>query len=198
MKGVQEEQPQPATPSRLDLLRGWVSTHRRPAQAIAVVGILLLLASGYFAYLAQKESSAQVALRDRIGRFREIAAISPERLQEVTRKYERIKGAVPAGNLKETDVYQAVLNLASSETDLDVQMSYRGDSQAKVGNATYRVMSFSMTVSGPYDPVWQLLKEMDRPPEGLATLLLQKVSMSGTERASASADFVVYTELPKG
>lgn len=200
MQKMDQEIIQRPTPSRLELLSQWLLANRVPATAFAIVAAILLLAVGYLAYSTASENSNQTELQDRIKRLGSIAAISPQRLQEVTSENQRILGSMPAGDLKETAVYCAVLDLAAPGGNcavvpggMDVRINYRGETPAKVGNTTYRAMSFNMNVSGPYEDVWALLKELDRPPEGLATLVLGKVSLTVADNSTASADFVVYT-----
>ncbi len=180
--------------SRLELLRQWTAANQRSAIAFAIVAVMFLSAMGYIAYSLASENSSQDELQGRIDWLGGIAAISPERLQEVTKENQRILASMPAGDLKETDVYRAVLELADTRR-LDIQIRYGGEKPTTVGNTTYRAMSFAMNVSGPDDDVWALLKELDRPPEGLATLVLVKVSLAlpVTNISTASADFVVYT-----
>ncbi len=177
---------------RLELLRQWLPAHRVPATAFAIVAVILLSAMGYLAYSTVSERSRQAELQAKIERLGSIAAISPQRLQEVTKENQRILASMPAGDLKETDIYRAVLDLAATG-GMNVQINYRGETPATVGNTTYRAMSFNMNVSGPYTDVWALLKEMDRPLERLATLVLGKVTVTIAANSTASAEFVVYT-----
>ena len=195
MQELEQEVVEQLSTPRVELLRQWLLAHRVPATAYAIVVGVVLLASGYLAYSAVGESSRQTELQDKIKRLGSIAAISPQRLAEVTKENQRILASMPVGNLKETDVFTAVLGLAPPE-GMDVQITYRGETPAKVGSTTYRAMSFNMSVSGPYADVWALLKELDKPPDGLATLVLGKISLTVAANTTASAEFVVYTHAP--
>ncbi|MFH1141937.1 MAG: hypothetical protein V1724_09845 [Chloroflexota bacterium] len=136
----QETIGQPSMP-RLELLRQWFAANRVPATAFAIVTAILLLAFGYLAYSTVGESSRQTELQNRIERLGSIAAISPQQLAEVTKENQRIPASMPAGDLKETDVYRAVLDLAAPGGNcaavpggMDVQITYHGETPAKVGN----------------------------------------------------------------
>lgn len=192
---IEEELEELERPSRLELARQWVMRNRIPTAIAAAALLVPLLLSGYLLYAASQERVRHDDLQNQISRLSAIAGITPQRQEEVLLEFARIQDAVPLATLRETDVYTILLDLAE-ERGLDMQMTYRGESQRKVGNTNYRVLRFSVTMDGPYDGVWGLLTELDGPAEELPTLVLENISLTVAASSRGSADFTIYTQTP--
>lgn len=168
-------------------------TNLRLFLGVPVVAFLLLYGSFFLSY--RGEQTSQEDIQARMNRLLRSAAAPTQRMQEVRTEYERLQQTLPAANLKETDVFEFLLAM-TQEKGLDAQINYRSETTKKVDASSYRVLLFTLNVSGSFDRVWELVRELDAGPKGLETLVVEKVNIGLGEEGRASVDFAVYTQLP--
>ncbi|MBI4198990.1 MAG: hypothetical protein HY535_00755 [Chloroflexi bacterium] len=160
--------------------------------SIVTVALLVLLyvalASRYFQVQDQRRAVERdiVALRARVGTYRTAS-------EEVEARYKRVQEAIPPATLIETDVFETMLKLAS-EHQVSAQIQFKSEETRQVGNRTYRVINFSVAVSGSGQAVESFLRAMDGEQKLLETLFLGNVNLSTGGGGSASMEFQVYTQ----
>lgn len=176
-------------------IREWTRRHSNQLAVVGVPLVAVIAAAGFLVQSYEGEQSEQRTIQEQLGSLARIASSPPGKLEAVRQEFDLVQEAVPSSEFDETEVFEVVLGKAESR-GLTAQMSFQSGTLTKVGDTKYRVRSFTLTASGSYDAVWDLLQELDGGPEDLKTMVLNKVSLSfsgGTGRASV--DFVVYTRI---
>lgn len=179
----------------ISAVRAWVIENKVVVGAAAVgiaafVGVLGFLGSSY-----RSEQAIQEDLRGQLVRFREIVARPTRGLKEVRQEFDAVQKGFPTADLNDIDVFRTMQTLV-----LDMRLEASGLKQTrevpreKVGNAEYRVLSFSMTVTGDARTVTELVEAMDQGTTPFKTLVLKTVRIT---EGSASLDFDIFT-LPEG
>ena len=67
--------------------------------------------------------------------------------------------------------------------------------QQMVGNTEFRVLSFSITVSGDPESVWDLVQKLDHGETPFRTLVLGTTSLTLGGVSNATMDFKIYTQV---
>ncbi|MBI2172203.1 MAG: hypothetical protein HYU30_09360 [Chloroflexi bacterium] len=163
-----------------------------------IIGILLLVPYVVLGFAYIRSVPQQNSLRSQLAQFNEILR-SPSRLKDVEAEFTAIQEGIPPAKLMEIDVFRTMQELVS-QSGLDpakLKIGINGQPQTKmVGKTPYRLMNFSMTVSGDYKNVWALVQKLDRGETSFRTLVLNKTSVVfETERANATMDFTIYTAV---
>lgn len=144
----------------------------------------------------------QVEQRDKLtAQFDQLAGIAArssalERLSERVAEFQKIQERIPPADLQEVDVFQAMWDLAG-EVGLDrtsVAPRLTGESATEtVGNTDYRVLSFSLEVTGDPDAVSEFVRRLDQGETPYGTLVLDKASFTFDETTRVSLNLKIYT-----
>jgi len=164
--------------------------------AAATGGVVLLVAIlGFLSSSYRSEQTAQDELRVQLARFREIAARPTRGLEGVRQEFDAVQKGFPTADLTDIDVFRTMQDLVS---EMRLQASglnqTREEPRKRVGNAEYRVLSFSMSITGDSRAVRELVDAMDQGTTPFKTLVLRAVRVTG---GKASLEFDIFT-LPAG
>ena len=174
-----------------------------------VIGLFLItfIAIGIRYY---QQSSEQSELREDISLVSRIASEATRNLKEWEDRSKLVQEIIPASDLKETDVYAMILNLASETKVQSVKITFKSEGQKNILGTVYRTISFSLTAEGSYNAIQNFLKALDQEPTELevlvlnpdqakrATLVIEGVRISAAQITSAAIDFIVYTDTGSG
>ena len=165
-----------------------------------VMGMLVLFLAVYavlgFSYFGKV--SEQPDLRTTRDQWARIVARSSveEDIREKEAELQALQESIPSADLTEIDVFQTMWDLADQVrlNPADVEPKLTGEvASQKVGNSAYRVLSFSMKVSGDVDQVRDFVQILDNGETPFTTLALDKTSFSLGEPSNATMDFKIYT-----
>ena len=141
-------------------------------------------------------TSQQSPLRERISRQGSIAAGAQSRAAEVEAEFQAIQEGIPPTQLTEIDIFRAMRELAS-EMGLNAEslgIELKGETaQKQAASAQYRTLSFSVTVSGDYEPVSAFVQRLDQGQTRFKTLVLDQTSLVLGKTGSANMTFTIYT-----
>ena len=180
---------------RISDIRAWVMRNSVVAGAAAVGIVAFVAVLGFLGASYRSEQVNQDQLRAQLARFREIAARPTRRLEEVRQEFDAVQRGFPTADLTDIDVFRTMQDLVSK-----MRLQASGLRQTlevprkQVGNAEYRVLSFSMSVSGNPRTVTELVEAMDKGTTPFKTLVLKTVRVAG---GSTSLEFDIFT-LPAG
>ena len=183
---------------RLRNIRAWAVEH-----TVLVVGVsgsvaLFLVIAGFLVVTYLGEISRQAEIQERIDRFGDITRGAQSRAEEVQAEFQAIQEGFPSAELSETYVFRTMLELVSESgltISKDLELTNE-DARKKVGKTDYRVLSFSMGVSGDPESVWTLVQALDMGETPFSTLVLGEVSLNLGGGSSASMEFDIFT-LPR-
>ncbi len=157
---------------------------------LSVYGLLL------YNYLGQVEQSDKLTAQ-----FDQLAGIAARssalaRLSERVAEFKAIQESIPPADLREVDVFRAMWGLAG-EVGLDrsnVAPQQTGErATERVGNTDYRVLSFSLDVTGDPDAVSEFVRRLDQGETPYGTLVLDKASFTLGETSKVSLSLKIYT-----
>lgn len=99
--------------------------------SLVVAGLFLIIYAALgFVYVS--EGLSQQTMRTDLTQKQNIIDRSIGRGQEVEAEYQRILAAIPSPDLTETDVFEAILQIAS-ESGVAPQISYQGETAETIG-----------------------------------------------------------------
>ncbi len=172
-----------------------IATRLGPLGLLILAGVFLLT-YGILGLAYMNATSQQESMRESIQSLSRIASGSESRVEEVEAEFQAVQQSLPSAKLNELDVFRAMINLVSEVGlnlgDVEIAMKSITD-RAKVGNAEYRVLSFSMSVSGDDDDVWDFVQMLDRGETPYRTLLLEDVRWNLGTTSTAKVSFSIYT-----
>jgi len=160
---------------------------------VLFVAVCAVLGFSYFGKVSQQ--SALMTQRDQ---WASIVARSSvvEDLSEKEAELQALQASIPSADLTEIDVFQAMWDLADqvrlNKADVEPKLTGEVASQ-KVGNSAYRVLSFSMNVSGDFDRVREFVQLLDNGETLYKTLALGTTSFGLGEPGNATMEFKIYT-----
>lgn len=158
----------------------------------------LALFLALYAFLGFSYFQEQARLADLIETKDRLSAIAGresarERINELEAELQAIRDGIPPSDLQEIDVFSTLSDLALQlglEHDLELLLE---TAREKVGDTDYRVLTFSMSVAGEYDRVWELVQMMDNGGTPYKTLVVNKTSLIATNPSNATLYFKIYT-----
>lgn len=156
--------------------------------------LILIIAIGSV-YLQQ--GARQREVRQEIAQMSLTALQAQRSAEELEAKFQRVQSDIPSADLKETDVYQVVLGIAT-RTGVEADISFQSETVRQVLKTRYRVLMFEVKAQGDNKAVRDFIETLDQGQLLLKTLVVEDLNISGGEKASASIDFVVYTHVGKG
>ena len=166
-----------------------------------VFGPILLFISIYglfvYNYVGQLEERDQLSVQhDQLAGIAERSS-ALERLAERAAEFQAIQDSIPSADLREVDVFRAMWDLAE-EVGLDpsasVSPGLTGEKATeRVGNTDYRVLSFSLDVTGDPDAVSEFVRRLDQGETPYGTLVLDKATFIFGETSRVSLSLKIYT-----
>ncbi len=175
--------------------RDWVVAHQYWAIGAALYAVVLLSAAVIPVLGAGTERAAQVEARESIDRLSGISTGAASRAGEIKEQFQAIQDAVPAPDLRETDVFRAMRSLVA-ETGLDIATTpielTTDVPRQVVGSTEYRVLTFKISVQGDFDDVWAFIQRLDQGEGPYGTLVLSKATFSLSRSSTADLEFKLY------
>ncbi|GEM_PF-2669267 len=162
-----------------------------------IIGLLAIVLAGLgvIYYQQQREQSAlaeQKTLQSNvIESFTEREAAFEAELEQTQAEFNSMEAAF-LEELTENDVYKAVLLLAQ-DANVTVDMKPGSETTEKVEGIEYRVLNFTLSVSGGYYNVLSFIQTLDSQQTLLGSLMVKglSVKMSSSD-TRASVDCKVY------
>ncbi len=179
--------------------REWVAAHPYWAIGAGVYLVVFLSATAILVSGAGTERAAQAEVQESIQRLSGISTGAASRASGIEEQFQVVREAFPPPGLRETDVFRAMRSLVV-ETGLNVAntgIELTGEVPRQVvGSTEYRVMTFSMSVLGDADDVWDFIRRLDQGEGPYRTLVLSSASFGLSGRSSADLEFKLYV-LPE-
>jgi hypothetical protein len=177
-------------------IRGWVGDNPAVAAGIGVPTLVFLAAVFFLVNSYFAETSKQVEIQDQFNRLAGITAGAQSRADEIEAEFEAIQDGLPPPDLKETDVFRALREVAT-EFGIDiasVNIALKSDTASRqVGSTRYRVLTLTMGIGGQFDDVWTFIQALDNGQGPYPTLILDKLSFTQGATSTATLDFSIYT-----
>ncbi len=166
-----------------------------------VVGVPVLFLAVYvflgYSYLNQL--SEQDRLKAERDKQADIAARSaaPQLLAKKEAEWKAIQEAVPSADLTEIAVFRTMWDLAAQAglNPRAVLPTLTGTSQQQIGGTPFRVMTFSITASGAFGPVWEFIRMLNFGLTPYNTLVLGNTRFTLGSSSNATMDFKIYTRV---
>ncbi len=144
-----------------------------------------------------QQGGEQGDLRAEIDQQVRITSRARQSAEAIEARFQEVQDAIPSADLKETDVFEVVLDIAGrSGVAASIRLQSLGT--RKVGKTDYRVLTFTVTGTGGAEEVDAFIEALDRGQTSLPTLVLEDLKVSGDEEATATIDIVVYTHAEGG
>ena len=179
----------------INAIRAWVIKNKVVVGAAAVGVVAFVAVLGFLGTIYRSEQADQDDLRGQLAKFREIAARPTRGLKEVRQEFDAVQKGFPTADLTDIDVFRTMQELVSSmRLEASVLQQTGEVPRKRVGNAEYRVLSFSMSISGDPRTVMEMVEAMDQGTTPFKTLVLKTVRVTG---GSANLEFDIFT-LPAG
>ncbi len=179
--------------------REWVAAHPSWAIGVGVYLVVFLSAAVILVSGAGTERAAQAEAQNSIQRLSAISSGAASRAGDIEEEFQVVREAFPPPGIQQTDVFRAMRSLVV-ETGLDVANSgieLTGEVLRQVvGSTEYRVMTFSMSVLGDADDIWEFIRRLDQGEGPYRTLVLSSASFGLSSRSSAELEFKLYV-LPE-
>ncbi len=175
---------------------------RVQALALPIVGGVLLIMYAALALVYWQQRSQQIPIQGQLAQLSRVVNQPREGLEGLKAEVADARGLIPQ-ELMETEVYPTIRALAAQNRVQVRSQSAGKNTQDKIGDTVYDVMSFTIQVGGvgvAYQQVADFIANLETQ-QALPTLSIQKVSISQSEgTASATIEFKVYvkpTPTPK-
>ena len=181
-------------------VRLWVAGHQYWTVGAGLYVVVLLSAAIILVLASGEERAAQAEARDSMERLSGISTGAASRAGEIQEEFQAVQEAFPPRELQETDVFRAMRTLVA-EAGLDVAsttIELKADVPRQiVGSTEYRVMTFSISIQGTFNDVWDLIRRLDQGEGPYGTLVLSSATFSLSRVSTADLEFKLYV-LPGG
>ncbi len=161
-----------------------------------VLGLFVIMAVAIGLVYFQ-QGGEQGDLRAEIDQQVRITSRARQSAEAVEARFREVQDAIPTADLRETDVYEVVLDIAGrSGVAASIRLQSMGTK--KVGKTDYRVLTFTVTGTGGAEEVDAFIEALDRGQTSLTTLVVDDVKVFGDEEATTTMNLVVYTHAGGG
>lgn len=168
------------------------------AHPLVIIGVIAIVCAAFgIVYLREGQTqqglSSQIALANEMLQQMSTEQLAEE-LEQVQAHLDEVQGSIPSeSEVQDADIIAAIYEVAS-QTGVEVaNIQVVAVTSEKVGETTYKVLSFKVVVRGTLAQVLNFISALDSEREGLETLILSKawINQSGGT-CSSTVDFGIY------